>query len=112
MTENPSWLERIAALDPAIVRGAIVAVIGLVVAVTGKIIDDATVDLIVNVVLVLLTLLAAIVIRPAVTPNAKVIALKPDPVNQPDRIESGEAVVTQNQINDVVEAAVNTPKAA
>lgn len=109
MTENPSWLERIAALDPAIVRGVIVTVVGIIVAVTGKVIDNSTVELISTCVLAILGLLAAILIRPAVTPNAKVLAFKPDPVDAPLVIQPGEAVIedSEDQKLNVLNAALS-----
>jgi hypothetical protein len=112
MQENPNFWQRLAALDPAVLRATIVAVVGIVGAIVGHTLGNETVDLIVNVALGLLAIVAGLVIRPAVTPNAKVLAFKPNPVDAPNRIESGEAVATPDQINDVVEAAVNLPNAA
>lgn len=93
MTENPSFLQRLAALNPAVVRSIIVAVVALIVLVTGKAVDDNTVDTIVSVVLLLLPIVAGLFIRAAVTPNAKVIAFKPDPVEAPEVIHPGEATI-------------------
>jgi len=112
MTENPGFLERLTALNPAVVRSIIVAVVAVIVLITGKAIDDSTVDIVANVILLLLPIVAGLFIRKAVTPNAKVIALKPDPVGAPNVIEAGEATVTPEQAAQVVDAAVNTPKAA
>jgi hypothetical protein len=112
MTENPGFLERLTSLNPAVVRGVVVAVVALIVLITGKAIDDSTVDVIANVILLLLPIVAGLFIRPAVTANAKVIALKPDPVGAPNVIAPGEATVTPEQAAQVVDAAVNTPRAA
>lgn len=112
MQESPNFWQRLAALDPAILRATIVGVIGIVTAIIGHSIDNSTVDLITNLILGVLAIVAGLVIRPAVTPNAKVLAFKPNPIDAPNRIKSGEAVATPEQINDVVEAAVNLPEAA
>lgn len=93
MTENPGFLERLAALNPAVVRSIIVAVVAVIVLVTGKAIDDSTVDIVANVILLLLPIVAGLFIRKAVTANAKVIAFQPDPINAPEVIHPGEATI-------------------
>lgn len=106
MESNPSLLERIATLNPALLRGSIVAIFGIIVAVTGHQVDNATVDLVVNGVLALLALVAAIVIRPAVTPNGKVVVMKPNPIDQPGVVAPGEATVGPAMTDEVVQAAL------
>lgn len=112
MESNPNFLQRLAALDPAILRGTILAIVGLVAVVTGSAIDNSTVELIINAAVALLALVAALVIRPAVTPNAKVIAFKPNPIDAPSWVAAGEATITPELEEAVVAAAHSSPKAA
>lgn len=112
MSENPGFWERLAALNPAVVRAVVVAIVGVVALVAGKAIDDGTVDVIVNVLMVILPIVAGFFIKRAVTPNAKVVVLKPDPVNAPDVVAPGEATTGPEQGTAVLEAAIQTPQAA
>lgn len=108
MQENPNFWQRLAALEPAVVRGIVVAIVALVGLVTGKIIGDDTVDTIVDILLILLPIVTGFFIKSAVTPNAKVIAFKPDPVENPDIIHPGEATIepTVEQKQELYEAGL------
>lgn len=113
MEENElnAW-QRIAKMNPAVLRACIVAVVGIIAVVTGKAIDDSIVDTIVSVLMILLPIVAGFFIRKAVTPNAKVIAFQPNPIEEPHVIEAGEAVIQPEQQDALVDAAYSEPKAA
>lgn len=103
--EETSWIKQLATLDPAVVRGLIVSVFGLIAAVAGVTIADGTVQNVITVVLGLLGILAAVVIRPAVTPNAKVVVKDETPLEPVATIVAGPAVVPPERADEVVEAA-------
>lgn len=103
-----SWIERVATLEPALVRGFIVTAFGLVTIIFGSVVDNETVDLVVKFVLTLLGLISAIVIRPAVTANGKVLAFVRNPLVRPLDVEAGEATVPPSKASEVVDAAVRS----
>lgn len=109
--EAPGFLEKLAKLDPAIVRALIITVVGIVGAIVGHQVGNEVVDTIVNFALALLALVAGLVIRPAVTPNAKVLAYKPNPVDAPNLIAPGEATI-ENTIDQKDRVVVASIKAA
>lgn len=102
--EVSAW-ERVSQMNPAVLRAVIVAVVGLITAITGKVIDDSVIDTIVQLILLVLPIVAGIIIRKAVTPNAKVIAFQPNPIEEPHVIEAGEAVIQPEQQDALVDAA-------
>lgn len=81
-----TWLGRIMSLEPVLTRGTIVAVLGVVGMVLNMNFATGTVETVVNVVLAAFGLLAAIVSRPAVTPNVKVQQMLPEPFRSPRTI--------------------------
>lgn len=86
------FLERFASLQPAVFRGVIVAVVALLASV-GILVSPELADALVGLVGSLSALTAAFWIRPAVTPNSKVLAYTPDP-EHPRVIASGEGTTT------------------
>lgn len=86
------FLERLVTLQPAVLRGAIVSIVTLLTAV-GVFVSPEIPDAIMGVVGTVSALVAALWIRSAVTPNAKVLAYVPDP-ERPRVIEPGEATTT------------------
>lgn len=113
MDDNkPNAWQRISQLNPAVLRGILVGLFGVVTLVTGKAIDDSVIDTVCNVILLILPVIAGIFIRRAVTPNAKVIAFQPNPIDEPHVIEAGEATILPGQDEALIDAAHSVPKAA
>jgi hypothetical protein len=104
--KTAGFMERLTTLEPAMIRGFIVTVFGLVAAIFGTQIDSQTVDLVITFVLALLGLITALFIRPSVTANKKVLAYIRDPLERPIDIEPGLASVPEGQADEVVRAAV------
>jgi hypothetical protein len=93
-------IKRFFQLQPALVRGAIVAASGLIALVLGHtVIDTGGVDVILNAYTAISALVGALWIRPAVTPHVKVVAYKPDPF-QSTEVATGPA-------DDLVQALGN-----
>lgn len=90
-------------LDPALVRGVVIAVVALL-GTFGILVSDQLSDNLVALLLAILAIVQAVWTKRAVTPNAKVVVRAPDPVNAPDVVAPGEAVTTATS-NDIVEAA-------
>lgn len=93
-------------LDPSILRGAVIAV-ALLLGALGFAIDDQTLSAFLSAVAALLAMIQALWTRSAVTPNAKVVVYKPDPVNHPAELAPGEAV--SSNVVAVANAAADTP---
>lgn len=91
VTSETPWYVRLLKLQPALVRALLVALAAIVAQVMNKtVVTDETVDLVINVFTALSPLLAGLLIRPAVTPNTKVLAYVPDPVQAPEVAVTGE----------------------
>lgn len=82
---------RLVNLDPAIWRGAVMSVIGLIAA-FGLIVNDQTQGAILTTIASILALVQALWTRKAVTPNVKVVVYKPDPIKAPDLVVPGAAI--------------------
>lgn len=96
---------RLVHLDPAILRGAVMSVIALV-ATFGLIVGDAKQAAIITAIGSILALVQALWTRKAVTPNAKVVVYKPDPIKAPDLVVPGPAV--SSDVVAVANAAADT----
>jgi hypothetical protein len=83
-------------LNPAVWRGIVMAILALA-ATFGFVVSDQNTEAIVSAVTALLVIVQAIWTRGAVTANKKVIAYKPDPIEDPSHIVPGEAVSTDVQ---------------
>lgn len=92
MPEDSFWY-RLTKLEPAVWRGLIVAVVTLL-ASFGVLISPAIPDALVGLIAVVVPLVQALWTRASVTANARVAVLVPDPVNDPSKVEAGEAVTT------------------
>ena len=90
-------------LDPAVFRGLIVAVIALL-GYFGLEIAANLPDQIMAIYGFLSTIIAAFVIRPSVTANARVAVYVPDPIDNPDVVAPGEAV-TNAPPKEIIAAA-------
>lgn len=104
MVNEATFFTKLFALQPAVVRGFIVTVIGLIAASTGAVIDDKTTTLIITFVMSLLGIGAALFIKPAVTPNAKVVVADDTPLDTVSTLKSGPAVSNASDA-DILAAA-------
>lgn len=107
--DEPSWLERLVKLDPALVRGIIVSFFGLLALALGQQFGTEQVETVVSFVVGLFALVAAVFIRPAVTPNAKVIVMDDTPLSDKPTIQPGEATVPPQYDHAVEKAAKEKP---
>lgn len=109
VTVQDNALQRLLKLNPAIVRGLLVTLALVIAQVVGHtVISDDTISQIINGFSAIGSLIGAVWTRGAVTPNAKVVVYKPDPVNS-DTVAAGPATITPTQANQtaVLEAAVS-----
>ena len=100
-----SW--RLIHLDPAVFRGAVVAVVALLGAV-GIRLSPAVPDALIAVWVPLAAMVQAVWTRPAVTANARVVVLAPDPVGNPRVVAAGEAVTLASNVA-IIDAARTVP---
>lgn len=99
---NSVWW-KIVNLNPVLLRGAVVALVGLLGSL-GILVAPGLPDNLVLVFTAILAIVQAIWTKPSVTPNARVAVAVPDPVNKPEEVVSGEAVTTATNV-EIVEAA-------
>lgn len=93
-------------LDPSILRGAVIAIASLLGAL-GFAVSDQKLAAFLTAIAAILAMVQALWTRSAVTPNAKVVVYKPDPVNRPADLAPGEAV--SSNVVAVANAAADTP---
>lgn len=108
MNPNDNFWYRLTKLDPAVFRGLIVAIVALLASV-GVAISPGVPDALIGFIWAVSALVQAAWTRQAVTANAKVAVVVPDPVNNPQIIEAGEAIATAPPAA-IVEAATANPK--
>lgn len=104
-TVEPTWWEKLLKLEPSLVTGVIVSILGLIGAVLGVTIAPETVQNIITVVLGISALLAAVLIRGNVTANAKVIVRDDTPLSDVATIMAGPAVAKPEDMYAVEKAA-------
>ena len=102
---TPSAFEKLIMMNPTLVRGFIVSAAGFLTAVLKVTVLEGQVDSIATFVLALFAMIAAVWIRPAVTPNAKVIVYDNTPLEANSQILPGEAVAVPTDMNQVEKAA-------
>jgi hypothetical protein len=107
MDQNSVWW-RIVHLEPALWRGVVVAAVALLSSV-GVVVAPAVPDTLVLFIVAAAALVQAVWTRPAVTANARVVVRAPDPIDQPAKVEAGEAV-TEASNKAILEAAADTPQ--
>jgi hypothetical protein len=86
-------LIKFATTSPAVFRGLVVSLVSMLASV-GVVVDPAIPDSVIGFIASLAALIAALWIHPAVTPNDKVVAYMPDPVDSPGYVMPGPAVPT------------------
>jgi hypothetical protein len=93
-------------LEPAMYRGAVVAVAALAGA-AGLVVSDQSTGAVIALATAVVGLVQAFWTRGAVTANQRVVVYKPDPVNDPSHVAAGLAVATDAVA--VVNTAADTP---
>lgn len=107
MLEDNFWY-RLTKLEPAVYRGLIVATVALLASI-GIVISPGVPDALVGFIWALSAIVQALWTRGSVTANARVSVLVPDPVNNPQIVEAGEAISTAPNA-EIIEAATANPK--
>lgn len=105
MPEDSFWW-RLTHLEPAIFKGVILAVVGILAA-FGVHVSEAIPDSLIGFLIAALALVQAAWVRKSVTPNAKVVAYTEDPQTPGSRIRPGEAVTAADDATILV--AARTP---
>lgn len=103
--EATPWWVRFFTLQPALVRGFLLTLFGLLASAGVLVIDDKMVSLIVNFALAFLGLGAAVVIKPSVTPNAKVVVRDETPLASISTLVAGDATPSGVSPSQVTRAA-------
>jgi len=105
MENDAPWWQKLVTLDPALVRGLILSIVALFGTVLKVTVLTGTADTIVTFVLSAFALVAAVWIRPSVTPNAKVVVYDDTPLAPVATIKPGEATVKAEDMMKVERAA-------
>jgi hypothetical protein len=100
--DNVWW--KLVNLEPATLRGILLAVVTLLAAIGIKIAPNIP-DSIIAVLVVILPVIQALWTRGSVTANAKVAVVVPDPINDPGTVKSGDAVVLDSTPAATIEDA-------
>lgn len=87
-----TWLKRIAKLEPAVLRGAVVSVAAVLALLGFEWATEANAITVSTMIVTVLPLLTGVLVRPSVTPNALVGAETTD-ADEPAGYEAGEASV-------------------
>jgi hypothetical protein len=104
--EGAGFWWKLVHLDPAIYRGVVVSVVGILTT-FGLIVSDQETGATVTIIASLVAIIQAVWTRGAVTANQKVLAYKPDPVDHPTVIAAGDAV--SSDVISVANAAAKSP---
>lgn len=110
MNKEPSAWQKLVTLEPALVRGIIVSLFAVLASVLNTTFANGTVENVVNLVISTFALLAAVLIRGAVTPNAKVVVRDDAPLDKDPLIVPGDATVSNLYKMVASDAAVATPE--
>jgi hypothetical protein len=95
-----------------VIRGFVVSLAAFLAVILGHKFADGDVETIINFVVTLFSLLAALWIRPAVVPNNKVIVYDDTPLATVSTIKPGDAVAAPTDMHAVEKAAKTSGKAA
>ncbi len=106
--DRDTWWWRLVDLDPAILRGVITGVLGLIGAV-GILISPDLPDQILGVWVPMMALIQALWTKPSVTANARVVVEAPDPIHQPGLVVPGAATTTASN-SEIIDAAKDVPR--
>lgn len=97
---------KIVHLEPAVYKGIIVSVVGIL-ATFGLIISDQNSGAAYTAIAAVVALIQAVWTRNSVTANSKVLAYKPNPVDEPTVVTAGQAV--SSDVVAVANAAAASP---
>lgn len=100
---KPSFWWKLVNLNPALLRGLVMAVV-MVLGTAGILVSPDLADGLIGAWVAVAAVVQALWTRNGVTANAKVVVIAPDPVNAPDTVAPGEAV-TEASSTDIIEAA-------
>lgn len=92
---NDTLWWRLVNLNPALLRGLIMAVV-LLLSSVGILISPEVPNSLIGFIATVLAIVQALWTKGSVTPNAKVAVSVPDPINAPGVVEAGDAVTTAN----------------
>lgn len=104
--QEPTWWQKLLKLEPAVIRGFVVSLVAFLAVILGHKFADGDVETIINFVVTLFSLLAALWIRPAVTANNKVIVYDDTPLATVSTIKAGNVVATPTDMHAVEKAAL------
>lgn len=90
---NDTLWWRLVNLNPALLRGLIMATV-LLLSSVGILVSPEVPNSLIGFIATVLAIVQALWTRGAVTPNAKVAVFVPDPVNAPHVVEAGDAATT------------------
>lgn len=107
MNKTGFW-HRLVQLDPALLRGLVMATVFLL-GTLGVVVTPELPDALVGWIAVVLAIVQALWTRGAVTPNKKVLVYVPDPIEKPNAVEAGEAVTLASTVA-ILEAAMESPR--
>jgi len=107
MDRDTFWW-RLVHLEPALLRGVVVALVALLGAV-GILVAPGIPDALLTVWGVTATLVQALWTRSGVTANARVVVEAPDPIGEPATVTAG-AAVTEASTPDILAAAREEPR--
>ena len=107
MDKDTLWW-RLVHLEPALLRGAVVAVVALLSAV-GILVAPGIPDALLGAWGAAAAIVAAVWTRPAVTANARVVVEAPNPISEPEKVVAGEAITTASR-TDIIDAAREDPR--
>lgn len=108
MQDKNSFLWKLVNLDPALLRGLIMAVIWILASI-GVAVTPELPNSLIGAIAAILAVVQAIWTRPEVTANARVSVYLPDPVNAPNVVAAGEAVTTATTAA-IIDAATTMPR--
>lgn len=114
MEQEVPWWQKVLKLEPALIRGVLVALAALLLQIFGKtIIEAGMVDAVIDFFTSISALVAALMIRAGVTPNAKVLLRDDTPLATVTTLASGEAIPPEVVTNEqLLEALGREPHAA
>lgn len=92
--ENPSFLWRLVNLDPALWRGAVIAVCSLLASLGVVVVSEEVQLAVIGLVMAVIALVQALWTKRSTVPVKKVVVYKPDPVGDPTKVAPGPAVST------------------
>jgi hypothetical protein len=109
MEPQDTFWWRLVHLDPAVYRGLVVAVVGLL-ATLGVAVTPGLPDSLVIVIIMSMAVIQGLWTRSGVTPNAKVVSYLPDPF-KPSAISPGDATTTasDSKVLTAARASGDTP---